>query len=146
MMRKNVKIGLLIAIVTLIVVGAIFAFLSGKGEKPLIPLNEEEAVEIGKGYATHFRREVEEETIELISATLFPVEEFIEDNAIVTEDNVSVHVYIEFAQWPDKIWIIKFKCRGRVWSPYDGAYENISGFQLALNAYYGELLWEKSWS
>ena len=111
----------------------------------MIPLSEEEAVEMGKGYATHFRREVEEETIELISAKLFPVEEFIEDNSIVTRDNVHVSINIEAAQWPDKIWIIEFKCRGRVWSPYDGAYENISGFQLALNSYTGELLWEKSW-
>lgn len=142
MMRKNVKIGLLIAIVTLTLVGAIFAFLGGKGGEPLIPLSEEEAVEMGKGYATHFRREVEEETIELISAKLFPVEEFIEDNHYKINGMI---LNMEFVKWPDKIWIIEFKCRGRVWSPYDGAYENISGFQVGLNAYTGELLWEKSW-
>ena len=92
--------GLIFAVAVLITGTAFVIYIRSFAKAPL---SESEAIELAGGY-------VNIENLKLLSAELLPVEEFIHDNAIVTiQDNVHVSIDMKFAQWPDKIWVIKFR-------------------------------------
>jgi len=103
MIRKTVKIGLIIAIVGLTIIGATFVFRA-KG-----PLDKEEVTGFARGYVEEWYNyipvtEVKVEKIELHQAELLPIE-----NATELLGRW-VHPEYEYlpAKLPDKMWLVEF--------------------------------------
>jgi len=103
-MRKTLKLGLVIVIATLAIVGATLVFRVGQ------PLSEDKAVELAEGYAIKyfewpvppplFGRKIED--VKLHIAVLSPIER-ITELTFFEQDKLAKHVEL-----PDKMWVVEF--------------------------------------
>ncbi|KUO39586.1 MAG: hypothetical protein AVW06_03565 [Hadesarchaea archaeon DG-33-1] len=157
MPSKHLKIWLAVVIITLAVIGVTLIFQGEKSEEPPSLLSMDDAAKIASEHADTFGRDVKEETLELISAELWPVVK--EDNYYMVND-IKIIYYEERPQilaidvsdpaihiWdvplPSKVWVVEFTCEGWVthWAgPEPIPFPTISGFKAVLDAYTGKIL------
>lgn len=159
MIRKGIKLWLAVVIIAIAVVGVALIFQAEKPREPPSLLSMDDAVKIASEHADTFGRDVIEETLELISAELWPV---VKEDSYYTANNIKIiyedqpqiititlpvsysHPEIHISGTiPSKVWVVEFTCEGRVthWvGPEPIPLPTISGFKVVFDAYTGEIM------